>query len=387
MKNRKNILKITSVLLITTTMILSTIAVTANTNDDTQLILLVSPKSSTVNKQVNLQILDGIVVWDNGMNYENLLAAQWDPNDPLDAYPADDFHFEEDTEVCDVHWVGGYWGQNYQQGACKWCIAFYYDRGDGKAPGELVQDPHCYEWEEIEKVLIEDDGNGIFYNLSVDLPHNKLFEGCKKYWISIWAEDCEIPPQAGWGIHQTPILLHEAVFKGIAYGYPEWTDTSSILGYPIDMCFQLTTKEDCSELCCDGTLEWTDIKPGAIVSGTFEVWNCGCEGSDLCWIVDSWPNFGQWTFNPSSGNLQAPNSITVKVFVETTELAQEETYTGKVTIKNCNDPNEKYEIVVTLITPKDKQLPYTLFHRLLERFPNVFPILQRLFLPLRLGLQ
>ena len=382
MKRRKNFLKEAGVLLIVVFMVLSTVAVTANTNDDTQPVL-VSPESPTVNKHVIPQTFDGIVVWDNGMNYDALLTALYDPNEPRDAYPADDFHFEEDTEVCDVHWIGGYWGVNYQQGACMWCIAFYYDDGTGTKPGTLVQDPHCYEWEEIEKVLIEDDGNTISYELSVDLPHNKLFEGCQKYWISIWAENCEVPPIAGWGFHESPILLHEAVFKSVFYGYPQWTDTSTVLGYPIDMCFQLTQKEDCSKLCCDGTLKWSNIKPGEIVTGTFEVWNCGCECSYLCWVVDSWPAWGRWTFNPSSGTIHSSENVTVQVTVDTTGLAQEETFTGKVIIKNCNNPNETCEIDVTLTTPRTRSVN-TPFLNWLQNHLNMFPILIQILL--RLGL-
>ena len=48
------------------------------------------------------------VVWDNGMNYEGLFAAQYD-DASFDPLPADDFIFESPTLVNDVHWLGGYW--------------------------------------------------------------------------------------------------------------------------------------------------------------------------------------------------------------------------------------------------------------------------------------
>jgi hypothetical protein len=228
-KIMKKFLKEAVVLLIVMAMIFSTIAV-ANTNTQSQITLTKSSQGSGTGARDD-------IVWDNWMNYDGLLAAQ-EPSSQnyLDAYPADDFHFEEDTVVCDVHWIGGYWNGDPQE--WDWCIAFYHDRGDGMAPGSIYLGEFCYSWADINKEEIAPGE----YEMWVYLPENYMFYACEKYWISIWAVGDHYP-QSGWGYHISPILLHQAVLKSDWFGVPDWTDTSELLGYPVDMCFQLTTKE------------------------------------------------------------------------------------------------------------------------------------------------
>ena len=235
MKNK--ILKEAVVLLIAATMLLSTVVVMADTNTNQAAL-------NTINKG-SAQGARGDIVWDNGMNYDGLLAAQ-EPvtTGNLDCYPADDFHFEEDTEVCDVHWIGGYW--NGDPEPWDWCISFMYDDGSGNAPDShplnpSFAGPFCYAWEDINKEEIEPG----YYEMWVYLPENIPFPGCYKFWISIWAVGDSFP-QSGWGYHQDPITMHETVLRSDYFGVPDWTDTSELLGYAVDQCFQLTQKEDCN---------------------------------------------------------------------------------------------------------------------------------------------
>ena len=178
------------------------------------------------------------------MDAEYLVRAHWNENPPIDAYPADDFEFEEDTEVFDVHWVGGYWGPNYQQGDFNWTIIFYEDRGDENAPGNILAGPFDYTWDECNPDFIVDSGSIIYYELSVNLPYYLTFPGETKYWLCIYAIGDE-KPWSGWGIHEVPRKLHEGVIKSDYFGYPDWTDISSTsVAYSADLCFQLTTVVD-----------------------------------------------------------------------------------------------------------------------------------------------
>lgn len=365
---KKNILKAAGVLLIAIAMISSSIAIA-----DTQI------KESTIELNTSHKgsgsAARGEIVWDNGMNYDGLLAAQ-EPSSPanLDAYPADDFHFEEDTEVCDVHWIGGYYNGDPQE--WDWCILFYYDRGDGNAPGNVYAGKFCYSWADIAKQELEPG----YYQMWVDLPENIMFPACEKFWISIWAVGDHFP-QSAWGYHQDPIIMHEAVLKSDWFGVPDWTDTSLLLGYAVDMCFQLTTKgEPCEELCCEGQIYWNEegVPPGSTQRGQFEVCNCGCDCSILCWEIISWPEWGNWTFNPPSGILHAPDCITVDVSCQVPDESEKE-FTGEIIVKNCQDPDEICIIPVYCKTPKVKEYSRTPFLQMLfERFPNAFPILQKL---------
>ena len=232
------ILKGAVVLLIAIAMIFSSVAI-AKTIKEKKI------KLSTIHEGSGKVARDAII-WDNGMEYDGICAAQYDTAVPFEAECADDFHFEVDTEVCDVHWIGGYWnGDNYSTVHWPWEIIFYNDDGTGTAPGTLYAGPFQYDYCEYCETFIEDTGDtqsGIYYEFSVYLPENILFPAYNKFWISIQGIG-DFPPQSGWAYHLDPLILHEAVFRSDYFGYPDWTDWNEIL--PPDqkaMCFQLTQK-------------------------------------------------------------------------------------------------------------------------------------------------
>ncbi len=172
------------------------------------------------------------IVWDNDMTYTGMLTAQIeDFVGGVDSEPADDFSFDVDQYVNDVHWVGGYYNGPPDDGDFIWRISFYDDIG-GTQPGALLA-----TWDfansDVNETLI---GAG-YFNYSVDLPTSMLFVAGAKYWISIQGIG-NTAPQSGWAYHEIPIMLHEAVFRSVYFGIPDWTP--AVLGYSIDMCFQLT---------------------------------------------------------------------------------------------------------------------------------------------------
>ncbi len=185
------------------------------------------------------------VVWDNGMHYDNMLTAQ-DEDDPppagLDSEPADDFMFPTDQVVNDVHWIGGYWNGPPNDGDFDWRVIFYDDDGTGTKPGAVIN-----TWDfpnaQVNETLVEALPDGGYYSYSVDLPNPLTFAAGTKYWITIQGIG-NTAPQSGWALHEDPILLHEAVFRSVYFGVPNWTDVSALLGYPADMCFQLTYEEE-----------------------------------------------------------------------------------------------------------------------------------------------
>jgi len=131
-------------------------------------------------------------------------------------------------------------------------------------------------------------------------------------------------------------------------------------------------------LCCQGDLSW-QTQAGATVTGSFEVSNCGDDGSELNWEVSTWPAWGSgWTFTPASGTGLTPAASPVTVQVQVTVPADQDEFFGEVTIINSDNPAEKCEIDVYCKTPKSKGLYNTFFPSLFERFPNAFPILRQL---------
>jgi hypothetical protein len=166
---------------------------------------------------------------------DNGIASQDDTSLPLDAYGADDFMFDEDTEVTDVHWIG-----TRYKGPQDFCIEFYEDFC-GIEPGASFAGPFCFEDWQVIKI----PRPGGWWEFRVDLPTGVEFDAGVKYWISIWGDFDFLPGgwQFFWGIHYdppTPVKLSEAVFKSAFFGMPDWVSASCWFGISYDHCFQLT---------------------------------------------------------------------------------------------------------------------------------------------------
>ena len=132
-------------------------------------------------------------------------------------------------------------------------------------------------------------------------------------------------------------------------------------------------------ICCQGVLSWDNIGPGKQVTGEFEVSNCGDDGSELDWEVDSFPDWGtDWTFTPPSGTGLTPAQGWQTVQVEFTAPDEEEMeYEGRIRVKNSNTPTDYCVLDVTLKTPRNREVNRPFFN-FLENHPNLFPIIRQL---------
>jgi hypothetical protein len=220
------------------------------------LIILLSTSSGAIIKNLNQEVtsdyynrdymgyglgnMKGDIVWDNGFFYDYLIRAEYDSNASVDAFPADDFSFENNTIIDEVGWIGGYWDTGYNMSHWTWKIEFYKDDGTGEKPGDLYVGNFTFEVCNYTEIFIEEITNwSIYYEINVTLPQDVMFEGGEKYWISIWAVGNE-PPYPGWAYHYNSTILHEAVFKSVYFfGDLNWHDTGEVLKYPADLCFQL----------------------------------------------------------------------------------------------------------------------------------------------------
>lgn len=177
------------------------------------------------------------VVWDNWMGYNAVIPAYWNETSQEDFNAADDFIFEEDTEVFDVHWIDAISGDNYQQGIKEWKIIFYEDRGDEKAPGNIFAGPFNYSYDQCNFEVLYEEEDAAIYEYFVNLSGYILFPRNTKFWISIWGENTS-DPKSYWGGHNIPMKLNYSVIKSGSTGVLDWTE------YPVDLCFQLTTVVD-----------------------------------------------------------------------------------------------------------------------------------------------
>jgi hypothetical protein len=367
--SKNNVLKGAGVLLIAATLIFSTVAVTADTTTEPTITLESPTLVGDGTRPLNQPIL-----WDNGMDYSGLCAAQMEAGG-LDCRQADDFLFEEDTEVFDVHWIGGYWQTGYQNAHWPWEIIFWFDDGTGNAPGNMMA-TFYFDVGEYTETFIDDTGTSIYYEMSVILPDPIMFLGGEKYWITIWAYGTTMP-QSGWGKHDTTIM-HQAVWWSDYFGLPPWTNGEDVLGYPHDMCFQLTGEGEPAipNLECEGELDFGEVDAGSTVEGSFKVKNIGDPESELDWEVIEWPEWGNWTFDPDSGTDLTPEDEDVTVDVEVVAPEDEETeFTGEVKVVNSEDPDDFCIIDVSLTTPVSENLAYSAIVQFLENLIQRFPLL------------
>ena len=145
--------------------------------------------------------------------------------------------------------------------------------------------------------------------------------------------------------------------------------------------WEFTTRDPIPDVECDGTLIWTDVSTEEIVEGNFTIKNIGEPTSLLDWEIESYPDWGTWTFDPGSGDDLKPSDgpVTVNVTVVAPEEKNTQ-FTGNVTIVNKENTSDFCTIDVSISTPKNK--PFIFINNLLdwlfERFPNAFPILRHL---------
>jgi len=149
-----------------------------------------------------------------------------------------------------------------------------------------------------------------------------------------------------------------------------------IEGVIVDILIEENQNND-SNIFCDGTLNWNNIKPGMTVKGNFTVENIGDTGSELDWTIDEWPEWGNWTFTPSHGNGLTPEQE--PIIVQVTVIAPDEKnheFIGSIKVLNSKNSSNYCEISVSLTTPKTNTFQYIgLFHRFFDEFSNIFQII------------
>lgn len=134
---------------------------------------------------------------------------------------------------------------------------------------------------------------------------------------------------------------------------------------PLDLPFELTVIEGVivnimnqntsEDLTCEGTLNWNDVKPGDEIKGSFIVTNTGEPGSLLSWQISSYPNWGNWSFTPTSGvNLSSNDTVIVNVSIIVPNHRNQE-YTGGISIVNINNPSDREFIPIIIQTVKKSE--------------------------------
>ena len=175
-----------------------------------------------------------------------------------------------------------------------------------------------------------------------------------------------INPNYGFVVISHDFITHSSKFATKEYGDSEMWPKLEII----------YAEED---LQCEGELSWIDVHAGETVTGSFIVENIGDPMSQLDWeISDDYPDWGIWTFTPSSGEDLTPADGPVTVQVEVVAPKENNgNFAGHVKISNTNDAGDSCIINVILTTTRNKVI-YKPIQDWLENHPNLFPILQYL---------
>lgn len=253
MKYRKNILKEAGILLIGVLLIFSSVTVMATTSEKTDLTASSIKIDTPIRNSGPCLFQDNVILWDNYvMSWNTAYHAQDDPPEEpeqWDSFVADDFMFEEETEVHWIFWQIYYGYCNNAEGPkdyhFDWNITFFEDDGTGNNPGDIYEGPITIADADIDKSLpyFNDSYTGGRWGCGATgfLPEPVTFNADTKYWISIYSTG-PIYPQTYFPVHNESlggILLHEGKIKSEYWGYPDWTDFTVVHGEPLDSNFIL----------------------------------------------------------------------------------------------------------------------------------------------------
>jgi hypothetical protein len=324
------------------------------------------------------------LIWDNG-GYHTPWGGSWpsqlDTQYPFNCQVADDFMFTGDMKITRIFWPGNFWGDRYENPTV-FNIIFYADDGTGNMPtGVGMDDPTptalaVYHLTGVNGTMVAPSDRLFEYNVTLPEPFYPAKD--TKYWIAVqWVGTVSDYGQWGWrDNYQNPDQLHIAV-RGFPFLYvPYWSD----LDDANDMSFRLYGEwlpPPQADLSCSGSLSWTDVEPGATVYGSFQVINNGEPYSRLNWTVASYPDWGTWTFLPSSGTNLTPDDGPVTVNVEVVAPPdKEKSFNGTVRVVNTDNTSDFANISVTLTTPLNQGIHGQSFF---TWFPRELPLIRHLF--------
>ncbi len=133
---------------------------------------------------------------------------------------------------------------------------------------------------------------------------------------------------------------------------------------------------DDSNLHGEGVLYWPDVKPGSNVEGSFLIENVGDPESEIDWEILVWPDWGDWTFDPISGEKLTPENspLTINVTVDVPNRKNKH-YNGYVKVVDVDNNANSCLIHISLITPRTKA-SFSFFELFLQRHPYAFTLLR-----------
>lgn len=142
-----------------------------------------------------------------------------------------------------------------------------------------------------------------------------------------------------------------------------------------------------SDLDCSGSIHWTDVNPGETVKDYFELANSGDAGSLLDWRIESYPDWGLWSFSPRSGSDLTPNDGSQFIQVSViSPLDTNSVFNGSIKVVNTHDNSNFCLIPVSLSTPLQNPL-FSLINLFMEKVILLFPACRDILAVLKLYIE
>jgi hypothetical protein len=348
----------------------------------TLLIASALPAVEALNKKASQKSPE--MVGDQGhifMQLPNSKPDTWNSNGASGIYCFEDF-WDVTEPICDVHWWGKcmewvndeIWYPRDPDGIL-FNISFYED--DNGDLGPLV-----YSYNNVAPSITH---TGILLNYHT--PGSPFW--CELYYFEYDLEPC-MELSNGWvSISSSYHPLGENCgmnWKTSNEGNRKFLQYAEEYGWftrYYDLALILTDagEDPIPDLECEGSLNWDNVKPGGIVTGSFMVRNNGDPDSILHYKIDlsTTPEWGSdWTFTPNASILKTDMDwITVDVEFKAPPEKNKK-YTDTLKVVNAEDSSDYCEIDIVCKNPRNKETNYPLILRLFERFPNALPILQQL---------
>ena len=377
-RNKKYKIKSAGVLLIAATLILTSIAVTADTTNENEetavsLIDLENPGITVKSSQETKSTGKGLL-WDNGLpDARNGVSCVYWPSYPLDREVIDDFTVDAGGwSVCDGHFrIVTYGGAGPDIiDAVK---VFFY-----KSTGPCEPDTEVFA--ERDATFNAYTTGDLYFDrpeIAVDCEFDCVDLGAGEWWV------CFQPEMDDNSFWLTTTESECSVFVDYPdLGAPRWTWGFDQFTDYYDVSFQLTGEGGAAfaKICCDAIgMNFGKAGPGDEVSGQIQVSNCGDAGSYLNWYVDTVdvPPWANWTFTPKAGsNLAEGDSVTIDVKCVLTE--EKGTYNGEITIFNSDDTTDYCKIDTSVEVPRARSHNAFVFN-LLQQFPALYQIVKIIF--------
>ena len=225
----------------------------------------------------------------------------------------------------------------------KWAVQTYFDSDQG-----------IYTHDDGESLpLITNEWVEIRVEIDLDTDWHELYYDDDLLYEKAWTAG---PFNAGDGILNIGAVdLFAALASSVYY------DDMSLVGEATEPA-----------ISCEGDLDWVNVTAGETVTGSFTVENIGAPESELNWEIDTYPDWGTWTFTPDSGTGLTPEDDPVTIEVEVVAPDEEEqTFTGSIKIVNIDDTTNYCTIDASLVTP----VPVSHSMPFLQWFMNRHPII------------